>query len=391
MKKLSVLLAVLLFGTMLITACGKGGDEAEATEEEASTEETIVIGSSSKEEVEEVELPTEEEEEPAEEDVPDVPPDGMYASELTGEWISLDIKDQRPIAVMVDNDKVALPHYGVTQADVVYELINSTQNEGVTRFMMLVKDWEKITRLGSIRSTRPTNLVLYPEWNAILCHDGGPYYNDVYFKNPWTDHFSGTFKRIDNGKAREFTEYVCTGDMEKNFKNNSKVSRTYNQYYSPEQQGGDHHFLFASRNKLNDLSEYASAVDCRKLTLPFKHNKPWMEYDESTKTYKYFQYGSAEKDMENGSKQLAFTNVLLQSAVLQQLDDHGYMTYHPTATEREGLFITNGKCIKVKWTKKNDLDVTRFYDENGNEIKLNVGKTYIGFIREEEWKNVVVE
>ena len=30
-------------------------------------------------------------------------------------------KDQRPIAVMVDNERTALPHFGTADADVVYE------------------------------------------------------------------------------------------------------------------------------------------------------------------------------------------------------------------------------------------------------------------------------
>ena len=55
--------------------------------------------------------------------------DGMYRSELTNEWIDESLKDQRPIAVMVDNEKTALPHFGVADADVVYEIMNSTLND----------------------------------------------------------------------------------------------------------------------------------------------------------------------------------------------------------------------------------------------------------------------
>ena len=74
--------------------------------------------------------------------------EGMYRSELTNEWIPEEIKDQRPIAAMVDNEKTALPHYGLSQyADVVYEMTNSLANDGITRLMVLVKDWEKIDQL----------------------------------------------------------------------------------------------------------------------------------------------------------------------------------------------------------------------------------------------------
>lgn len=53
---------------------------------------------------------------------------------------------------------------------------------------------------------------------------------------------------MDNGKPREFTEYILTGDMEKNFKNNSKIDRNYNQYYTGP------HYQFASESNPVDLS-----------------------------------------------------------------------------------------------------------------------------------------
>lgn len=79
--------------------------------------------------------------------------EGMYRSELTNEWIDEDLKDQRPVAIMVDNESIALPHYGLTEADIVYEIMNSTANNRVTRLMAVVKDWGAIERFGSIRST----------------------------------------------------------------------------------------------------------------------------------------------------------------------------------------------------------------------------------------------
>lgn len=50
----------------------------------------------------------------------------MYRSELTNEWIDASLAMQRPVAIMVDNESKALPHYGLTEADVVYEMMNST-------------------------------------------------------------------------------------------------------------------------------------------------------------------------------------------------------------------------------------------------------------------------
>ena len=313
--------------------------------------------------------------------------EGMYRSELTNEWISEDLKDQRPIAAMVDNEKTALPHYGVSKADVVYEMTNSLANDGITRLMVLVKDWEKIEQLGSIRSTRPTNLVIAPEWNAVVCHDGGPFYIDDYLAKPFVDNFSGTFSRVDNGKSREFTEYICPGDLDKNFESKSNVSRTYNEYYN----GGPHYQFVSSDSEINDLSGAPSVKDCTRVELPFKHNGSKLEYDPASQRYMYSEYGMKHTDPGNNDEQLGFTNVLLQNARYVKFDDNGYMMFHAIDYQRDGWFITQGKAIPVTWSKEDEVSPTRYYDKDGNEIVLNTGKTYVALIPDDKWSGLTVE
>ena len=179
------------------------------------------------------------------------PQGNMYRSELTNEWIDISLKNQRPVAIMVDNEKAALPHYGLTEADVVYEMMNSTANGRITRLMAIVKDWGKITRFGNIRSTRPTNFMLAAEWNAILVHDGGPFYINDWAAKPYSNNLSAGFKRINNGKKREYTEYVTTGELDNRIKA-AGYSKDYNAYYSGP------HFTFSDIEY--DLSIYQEAM-----------------------------------------------------------------------------------------------------------------------------------
>ena len=157
-------LAALVLTTGL-AGCGKGGDQDAVETLETGGGDTAVEA--------DVDPGTEESEQ--EEDLPD----GMYRNELTNELIDEALKDQRPIAAMVDNESIALPHYGLSKADVVYEMMNSTMNGRITRFMALFKDYESVEQIGSIRSVRPTNVILSAEWNAILCHDGSAIYSSI--------------------------------------------------------------------------------------------------------------------------------------------------------------------------------------------------------------------
>ena len=365
-----ILLTLSLAGLLSLTGCGKG-DQKATSDNTFSTEDEVTA-----DEAED----TEDTKEEAEEE--EVAPEGMYRSELTNEWISEDLKDQRPIAVMVDNEKTALPHYGLSQADIIYEMMNSTLNDHITRFMVLVKDYDSIKQLGSVRSVRPTNLMIAPEWNAIVCHDGGPFYINTFLNNPYVDHFSGTFSRVKNGKPREFTEYILTGDMAKNFKNNSSIDRSYNEYAPKEA-----HFQFASESKPIELD----GTDCTLVDLPFKHNGSQLDYDAESGTYLYSEYGSKHLDPGNGNKQLAFKNVILQKMSYSQLDEHGYMVWNCLASGQEGYYITNGKAIPITWTKTSDTERTVYRDLNGDEITINTGKTYIGFVADDVWSELVVE
>lgn len=360
-------LTMLLSAAMICSCLAGCGKEEVAEEVETAPEEEIVI-----EEGEVIEEVVEETKE------------GFYRSELTNEWIDESLENQRPVAIMVDNESIALDHYGLTQADIVYEIMNSTANGEITRFMCLVKDWESITRFGSIRSARPTNFMIAPEYDAVLIHDGGPYFIDAYLTNPWVNNLSGGFARIDNGKSREYTEYVTTGEIASRMEA-AGYSTEYTSYYEGE------HFQFTSETNPVDLASASNSLDCTFVDLPFPHNASELSYDAESNTYLYSEYGKAHIDPENDNKQLAFTNIILQNSELNQLDENGYMQFEIVNNGGEGYYITGGKAIPITWEKGSDCEITKYYDADGNEITLNTGKTYIALFSNERWAELVLQ
>lgn len=358
-----------------MTGCG----DKKAAEEPATEVNFADIAGNMPEETTEASTEETSTEEAAEEETRE----GMYRSELTNEWIDESLKDQRPVAIMVDNEKTALPHYGLTEADVVYELMNSTANGRITRLMAVVKDWGKIEQFGSVRSTRPTNIMLAAEWNAVLCHDGGPFYINDWLARKYSANFSGGFSRVNNGKSREFTEYVCTGDLDKKF-SASKYTTEYNEFYPGQ------HYQFS--NTEADLSADSDSIDCTEIELPFPHNSSKLKYNESTGTYDYYEYGSAHTDPQHGNAQLTFKNLLIQDTTFSQLDDNGYLIYNAIDSGRDAYYITNGKAIEVTWIKAGESDPTIYLDKKtGEQIELNTGKTYVALVPSDSWDDVVIK
>lgn len=367
------LLAAMSVAALSLTACGSKEEEQKASEEVVDFSDITDKSASAQTQEAQTEEATEDAEEESHE--------GMYRSEITNEWIDESLKDQRPVAIMVDNEKTALPHYGLTEADVVYEIMNSTANGRITRLMAVVKDWGKITQFGSIRSTRPTNIMLAAEWNAVLCHDGGPFYINDWLAKDYSAHFSGTFSRVNNGKSREFTEYVCTGDLDKNF-GNSKYSTEYDQYYP-----GQHYVFSDSEVELGEGS-----IDATEIKLPFSHNGSTLKYNEETGTYDYYEYGSAHVDPAHDNAVLTFKNLLIQDCTFSQLDENGYLIYNCIDSGRDAYYITNGKAVEVVWIKSGESEPTIYLDKKtGEQIEINTGKTYVSLVPSDSWDDVVIQ
>ncbi len=376
MKK-KALAAILIAMTVL---AGCGDKEGESSSPIIQDVESVALATSKPEEEPEGEVSGEEEEQEPEE-----VREGMYRSELTNEWIDESLKNQRPIAVMVDNEKKALPHFGLTEADIVYEMMNSTKNDRITRFMALVKDWGKIEQFGSIRSTRSTNVYLVGEWNAVLCHDGGPFFAlNLIKEKAYCDNLSGVFARVENGKPTEFTEYICTGDLEREM-SKKNYSVEYNEHYPGT------HYLFS--NKEYELSEADGATDCSEIELvPFRHNESTLKYNEATGTYDYYEYGEPHLDPQHDNAQLSFKNLLIQNCSFADLGE-GYLVYNIIdAGGNDGYYITNGKIVPVTWYKQHDTAPTTYYNKvTGEEIKLNTGKTYIAIVPSDAWDEIVIK
>ena len=101
---------------------------------------------------------------------PQPEPKFPYTNPLTGEGLNEDISGKRPIAVMFNNLRKALPQIGIAQADVIYEIV---AEGGITRMMGVFQNLEGVGDLGSIRSARDYYVSLALGHDAIYIHAGG--------------------------------------------------------------------------------------------------------------------------------------------------------------------------------------------------------------------------
>lgn len=332
-----------------LSACGKKSDESAKNTEEQTTEE-------------ETEEATET--------------DSTLRSLLTNEPVEdASLVENRPIAIMYENTKAALPHYGISQAGIVYQ---ATVEGSITRIMALFDDYSGLDKIGCVRSARPYYAYLASEYNAIYVHFGQSI-NTEGLLTSFSGHLIEDINFIydthyyrDNSRQAPHNAYTSSELIDQAIE-----SKGFDRKQSADYQNG--HFLFAEEeNTLED------GEDCVVLTTYYPHDEPWFVYDEDTKTYARYEFGAPHVDQANG-QQLTFTNVIYMN-VHQELypGDKGYLNIPIAGASGTGKFFTRGKMVDIMWVSGGDAQVTHYYYMDGTEIQLNTGKTFISLIQNEK-------
>lgn len=376
MKKIKFLLLAAAF-TILLAACGKEDEETFENLGEDLTPSTAVVESTSP-----VESTTEDTEESIPEENTDdsVPPqEGMVRSRLTNEWVDPEVANTRPIAVMTPNESSAIPQYNLSQASILYE---APVEGGMTRMLAIYEDWEKLDKIGNVRSLRTYYGYLALEWDAFIVHVGGPYYVDEILNKTNVqdlDEDHTAFFRSSDRKAPH--NCYVSGSGIKQVVENRKLGLSYRGL------ADEQHYQFTSKSEPNTLEQYSNAVTANKIDMSncYKLTRCYFEYNEEDGLYYRYQHLSGSTDGPHidgaNGEQLTFKNVIVQNMYFEDLGD-GYLAAQNHDSSRDGWYFTEGKGIHVNWKKTTDFGATRYYDDNGNEIVMNTGKTMVLIIKD---------
>lgn len=316
--------------------------------------------------------------------------DGEVRSVYTNELIPAAQASQRPIAVMMPTDKAAQPSYGISYAKVLYEIM---EEGNISRQLAIIDNWQGLDKIGNIRSCRAYYIPEATEWDPILIHFGGVFYMADRITAADINNLSGVKEYGSGGDAPGSGYFFRSAD--KRAPHNAYISaagitqacqqlgyslNTRPEYYNPS------HFTFA--NGVNTLEQYANAIPGNVIDLSqiFSYTKSYFTYNAADGLYYKNIHGQAQMDGLTGT-QLTFSNVIIQNTKWSALDAKGYLTFQNIDSTEDGYYFTKGRGIHITWKKTSDYSPTRYYDDNGNEIQINEGKTYIAVAQ--KGKNVL--
>jgi len=369
-------LACVLASALVLSCAGCGGNSSSSTEE---------VATSSSEEVTTVEEKKEENVETPEETKAVELPKGQMRSFLSGLPVDEKIGNRRPIAIMMNNLEAAQPMSGLSYADVVYEYV---VEGAITRFMGLFENYDKLDKIGSVRSCREYFVYTALEFDAIYMHFGQAAYALDILESDYVDNLNGLGKAGDTSFYRTSDRqaphnvYTSAKGIEAGIKKLGYRENHYDGYK------GKFKFCDLDKTVLNE-----DGIDATHMEPNYKINKPWFDYNAETEKYDRFQYKGPQID-DLTKEQVSYDNVIFQYNDWLQLDEKDYLAFD---VHSGGViqYFTHGKCVVGTWkrevnTENYDMSAIRYYDTDGNELEINNGKTFICVIQNTDIENVVV-
>ncbi|MGP1361891.1 MAG: DUF3048 domain-containing protein [Candidatus Fimenecus sp.] len=286
---------------------------------------------------------------------------------LTGE--KMDNDAARVVAVMVENSPSARPQWGISTPDIIVE---GQVEGGITRMMWLYQDVSNIQKIGPTRSARHDYIELAQGFDAVYIHFGASNIANQKIKREKVDDIDGVvngqyFKRDKSRNvSMEHTAYTNGAFLTKAFTDKGFDMSLKEKYSKPF--------------KFNEQSKILGGGSCISITFKFSDSyRHTFKYNAEDKMYYNYMGETLMKDGVDGSACKVQNVLVLYCPVALVPGDNKLMNWDLSGGE--GVYVSNGTYQKIKWSKGNEnKEPLKLIDESGNELALNKGKSYIGFV-----------
>lgn len=303
---------------------------------------------------------------------PDPMPWDLYSiNKLTGEYnIDKDFDGTRPVAIMVNNNTHGLPQRGIADCDLLVEI---EVEGGITRMMAFFSDYRRITQVGTVRSLRNQFLDLARPYDAMIIHVGSSAYADQAVSRygyKTLDAMGCTIVSQDKSRLGKYaSEHTWFTDPE------LIESAIDARGMRLEDDSPEPIFSFAEYGTEAVLDD--GVANSAKWAFSDSYDGK-AQYDPSSQSYIFWQHGEQRYDELSGDP-ISYKNIFLIIASRPGYYGNGVPRYD-YSVGGEGYYLSRGKYEKFTWSKDSEESRFIFKDLNGNELKINPGRSYIAIL-----------
>lgn len=335
-KHKSIQIILLITFILLLTACSKKAPEKESQEPEVKEP---------------------EQSEQAQEKTYD------FHFPLTG--IGTDVEpNRRAVAVTINNHPAARPQTGLSQADIVYELL---AEGNVTRFLAVFQS-EAPENIGPVRSAREYFIELAQGYKALFIAHGYSPEAEKTLASGVIDHLNGMkydgtlFKRSSDRKAPH-NSYITFANIEKGAEDNG-----FSMTNPPASMD------FYKEKELEGIN--GNGAD--QIKVVYGNNSQFTaEYKYDTQSSRYSRFSDGEQTVEYKSGAPVLVDNLLVIETEHKVLDSSGRRFIDLKSGGKAYLFQKGIMKEIEW-RNSDGIITPY--EDGNPAKLVPGKTWVNVV-----------
>jgi hypothetical protein len=271
------------------------------------------------------------------------------------------VKPGSPVAVSVDNYKLARPQSGLAQADLVYEVL---AEGGITRYLAIFYG-QAPSVVGPVRSARPYFALLAKEWGAVFAHCGGDP-KDLQPVREWSvvdgDEFThGSLYWRDDSRTAPHDLYTSVDNLRK--VPVEPLPAPAKRYEFQDWAGKPAQGLQVRYGR-GYAVEYTYAGKCYERVISDGDQEPLTCTDRETE------------------EKVRVSNVIVQYAKTQVAYSDGGLIID-LISEGKAAYLLGGRYSEGTWKKESLGQPTLFYTSAGSKIVLTPGQTWVQIVPED--------
>ena len=236
---------------------------------------------------------------------------------LNGKPLKLGAVDKRALLVKIDNVPLARPHYGITQADMVFEILV----EGLATRLAAVFHSQDPQTIGNIRSARLADRSLTPMVRGALVYSGTSAYEMPLIQG---DAANGNYVDLSADYTSGYYRVTFRPGPYNMFTSAAAMRQAIAAHGADTPQQIPSWGFLAATDHAPTIAGMAGGVAATELTIPYRDDISLVkyQYDPQTRTYARFQNnaGKAVRDVDAVNNQpIAASNAVPYSVSLPAL------------------------------------------------------------------------
>ncbi len=277
---------------------------------------------------------------------------------LTGERIVANMdsagdgyRASRPVSVVIDNNEADLPQSGISAADIIFEI---PVKQDSTALLAIYQSIHNMPDISNVCAERDSLKQIAAGFDSVYL------YNGAYGSSVFDAEIDGICLDSALASGKALPELAREKGIRLELNTSKRAFPFYYGTYSP------------------------ASTDAGEVKIDFG-TEIYANFKYVPEEGIYYKFYKDEEHIDGDTNvQLSFTNIFIFETEIHTIDADGnnWLDFRG-GTRYNGFYVSKGGQQRISWYKADENADIELFDENGERLTVNTGKSYVAVVSKE--------